>query len=148
MKRNTTKCHLLISSGEEMNLSILTSQIENSSFEWLLGTDIDRKMSFENHINQICTKGKTKIKALANTIPFLNKGKIKLLIHAFFKSQFSYCSLSWMYSSTKLINKLNSLHGRCLRLSTHNLQKTIKQRKPHACSCPLCRTYIYQVDFK
>ena len=69
----------MISSGEEMNLSILISQIENSSFEWLLGTDIDRKMSFENHINQICTKGKTKIKALAKTIPFLNKGKIKLL---------------------------------------------------------------------
>ena len=114
----------MVSSGEEMNLSMLTSQIKNSSFEGLLGTDIDRKMGFENHISQICTKGKTKIKALAKTTPFLNKGKIKLLIHAFFKSQFSYCSLSWIFSST------------------------IKQRKPHACSCPLCRTYIYQVDFK
>ena len=33
----------------------------------------------------------------------------------FFKSQFSYCPLAWMYHSLKLSNKTNALHERCLR---------------------------------
>ena len=177
--------------------------------------------------------------------PFLNKRKRRLLINAFFKSQFSCCSLSWMFHS-RTLNKINRLHERCLRIicnvnttsftdlleidnsvSVHhrNMQvlvteiyksvnglspklvsdcfklnnmtvyntrnrctfysrpvrtvfhgteslshlgskilelvpndmknlslltafkKAIKQWKPHACPCRLCRTYIYQVGF-
>ena len=229
-----------------MHVNIGTSQIKNRDCERLLGIDIDCKLSFENHINQICSKARAKIKALARISPFLDKRKRKLLMNAFFKSQFSYCPLSWMFHSRTLSNKINRLHERCLRIiyndntssftdfleidnsvSVHhrNIQvlatelykfvnglspklvsdcfklnnmivyntrnrstfyyrpvrivlhgteslshlrlkilelvpsdienlssltaskKTIKQWKPHACSCRLCRTYVYQVGF-
>ena len=160
-------------------------------------------------------------------------------MNAFFKSQFNYCPLSWMFHSRTLSNKINRLHERCLRIiyndntssftdlleidnsvSVHhrNIQvlatelykfvnglspklvsdcfklnnktvyntrnkstfyshgpeslshlgpkiwelvpndmknlstltafkKAIKQWKPHACPCRLCRSYIYQVGF-
>ena len=37
-------------------------------------------------------------------------------MNVFFKSQFSYCSLSWMFHSATLNNKINRLHERCLRI--------------------------------
>ena len=37
-------------------------------------------------------------------------------MNAFFKSQFSYCPLSWMFHSRTLNNKINRLHERCLRI--------------------------------
>ena len=93
---NHSKCHLLISSGENLCVNIGTSQITNSDCERLLGTDIDCKLSFENYINQICSKARARIKALARIAPFLNKRKIKLLMNAFFKSQSRYCLLSFI----------------------------------------------------
>ena len=82
----------------------------------ILGIDIDCKLSFENHINQICSKARAKIKALARIAPFLNKRKRKLLINVVFKSQFSYCPLSWVFHSRALNSKINRLHESYLRI--------------------------------
>ena len=79
LKENASKCHLLISSDKNV----------------LVNIDIDCKLSFENHINQTCSKARAKIKILARTAPFLNKRKRKLLKNAIFKSQFTYCPLSY-----------------------------------------------------
>ena len=68
-----------------MYVNIVTSQIKNSSYEKLLGIDIDCELSFGNHINQLNAKSKVKIKTLARIAPFLNKRKTKLLMNAFFK---------------------------------------------------------------
>ena len=65
----------MISSDKNLLVNVGTSQIKNSDCERLLGIDIDCKLSFENHINQICSKARTKIKALARIAPFLNKRK-------------------------------------------------------------------------
>ena len=83
LKGNASKCHLLISSGENVHVNVDTKQIKNSGCERLLGIDIDCKLSFENQINQIITKTRTIIKALARIAPFLNKGK--LLMNAYFQ---------------------------------------------------------------
>ena len=55
-----------------------------------------------------------KIKALARIAPFLNNRKRKVLLNAFFKSQFSFFPLSWIFHSRTLNNKINRLHERCL----------------------------------
>ena len=62
----------VMSSGENVNVNIGTSQIKNSDCERLFRIDIDCKLSFENHINQICSKARAKIKALARIAPSLN----------------------------------------------------------------------------
>ena len=106
LKGNASRCHILISSGEIVHVIIGISQIKNSDYERLLGVDIDCKLSFENRINQICNKVRAKIKPLARIAPFLNKRKRKLLMNTFFKSQFSYCPLPWMFHSRTLNNKI------------------------------------------
>ena len=42
--------------------------------------------------------------------------KRKLLVNSFFKSQFEYCPLTWMFHSRALNNRINDLHYRALRL--------------------------------
>ena len=41
-------------------------------------------------------------------------------MNAFFKSQFSYCPLVWMFHSRTLNNRINKLHERCLRIIYNN----------------------------
>ena len=37
-------------------------------------------------------------------------------MNAFFKAQFNYCPIIWMFHSRCLNNKINRLHERCLRM--------------------------------
>ena len=39
-----------------------------------------------------------------------------ILMNAFFKAQFNYCPIIWMFHSRCLNNKINRLHERCLRM--------------------------------
>ena len=74
---NASKCHVLLSTDEHVQLKIGTAQIENSSSEKLLGVTIDAKLSFEKHIEQIYAKARAKLKALAKNAPFINIKKKK-----------------------------------------------------------------------
>ena len=40
----------------------------------------------------------------------------KILMNAFFRSQFNYCPLIWMCYNRSLNHKINPLHERCLRI--------------------------------
>ena len=42
--------------------------------------------------------------------------KRRILMNAFFRSQFAYCPLVWMCHSRTLNNKTNRPHERCLRI--------------------------------
>ena len=42
--------------------------------------------------------------------------KLRLTMKTFIESQFNYCSLTWMFHSRTLNNKINKLHERALRI--------------------------------
>ena len=63
--------------------------IQNSLCEKLLGIRIDSKLYFDNDVKKLCDNASAKLKALARVAPYLDLGKRKLLMNAFFKSQFS-----------------------------------------------------------
>ena len=81
-----------------------------------MGINIDSKLTFEDHINRICKKASAKLNALGRISYYMDPLKRRLLVNAFFTSQFNYCPLTWMFHSRKLNNKINRLHERCLRL--------------------------------
>ena len=103
-----------------MHINIGTAQIENSQFEKLLGVTLDSRLTFEKHIQQICGKASSKLKALARVTPLMDTEKRKILMNAFFNAQCSYCPLTWMFHSRNLNNKVNKLHERCLRIVYNN----------------------------
>ena len=95
--------------------------------EKLVGITTDSKLSFDKHIQQICSRTSAKLKALARIAPFMNITKRKILMNAFFNAQFSYCPLTWMFHSRKLNNKINKLHERCLRIVYNNNTSTYEE---------------------
>ena len=113
---NASKCHVLLSTNKKVHVNIGTAQIENSQFEKLLGVTLDSRLTFQKHIQQICGKTSSKLKALARITPLMDIEKRKILMNAFFNAQFSYCPLTWMFHSRNLNNNINKLHKRCLRI--------------------------------
>ena len=118
MKPNDSKCHLLVSGNKE---EVIVAKIGNAfiveSHEVkLLGTKIDRELNFRSHMTSVCKKAGTKINALARLCNILPLQKRKLLMNAFFMSQFSFSPLLFMFCDRTVNYKINSLHYRALQI--------------------------------
>ena len=72
---NTSKCHLLLSTDQQVHVNLGTSQIKNSQYEKLLGVTIDTKLNFKTHIQQIYGKANSNLRTLARIVPFMNLEK-------------------------------------------------------------------------
>ena len=100
--------------------------ISNSRNEKLLGVKFDSKLTFDDHISELCKKTSRKIHALSRVTPYMNISKRCILMNAFFKSQFSYCPLVWMCLSRANNSKINRLHERCLRIIYSDKQSSFE----------------------
>ena len=86
----------------------------------------DKKLTFDDHISDICRKIE-KIPALARVTPYMGIAKKRILMNAFFTSQFSYCPLVWMCHSRTNNSKINRLHERCLRIVYNDKQSSFNE---------------------
>ena len=77
---------------------------------------MDSELKFEEHINKICNIVNKKLNALHRIGSHMSLDKEKMLLRAFNESQFSYCSLIWMFHSRTLNSKINRLHEKALRI--------------------------------
>ena len=127
MKANPNKCHLLINKDCKKHINIDGNIIGNSNCEKLLGIKVDSKLDFKHHVEDLCSKASRKMHALARISPYMDIPKKRMLFNAFFKSQFSYCPLTWMCHSRRLNNKINILHERCLRIIYTDKQSSFEE---------------------
>ena len=116
MKSNPDKCHLLVSTNDNIAIKKGNFQIENTTREKLWGIQFDNKLSFDYHLSEICRKASRNFYALGRVIHSMNLSKRNILTNAFFDSQFSYCPLIWMRHSRIISKKINRIHERCLRI--------------------------------
>ena len=101
---------------DDLSINIEGEKIVCEKSVKLLGIQIDNELTFSDHISSICKKVSLKLHALARVSLFMDQDKLRLLMKAFIESQFSYCSLIWMFQSRMLNNRINNLHERALRL--------------------------------
>ena len=60
IKANESKCHILLSTNENLLVNIRTAQIQNNSPKKLLGVKMDCKPTeFKDHIGSICKDAST-----------------------------------------------------------------------------------------
>ena len=97
-------------------IQIENSTIKCSKVKKLLGVHIDYKLKFDIHVETICKKAHRKLSALSRITNYMELPKRRILMNAFFKAQFNYCPIIWMFRSRCLNNKINRLHERCLRM--------------------------------
>ena len=83
MESNADKCHLLVSTGSNVNIRIDNFDISNSN--------IDHKIAFDDHISGLRKNASKEVHALARVKPCMNISKRPILMNTFVASQFSYC---------------------------------------------------------
>ena len=117
-KMNPDKCHLLITNhDDDVSVIVDGKTIKGENSVKLLGINIDNKLNFNDHVSKLCAKVSLKLHALARISPFLSTDKLRIIMKAFFESQFGYCPLIWMFHSRTLNNRINRLHERALRIT-------------------------------
>ena len=118
MKLNSKKCHLLVCGHkfECMICKIENIQVIETHLVKLLGVKIESDLTFKNHLDNVCKRASQKLNALSRLCSIIPFHKRKMLMQAFFRSQFSYCPLVWIFHSRELNTKINRLHYRALRI--------------------------------
>ena len=87
MKANIDKYQFLSSFGIVSTMTIENFTIQNSVSQKLLGITIDRHLNFNEHLSNLCKTGSLKITALATVFPYMNLNERRILMKAFFISQ-------------------------------------------------------------
>ena len=116
------KFHLPVSTVEKTKVNVGECSAENGDYEKLLGVKTDNKLTFDCHVSDMCRKANRKINALARIAPFININKRCILMNSFFRLQFTYWPLTWLFHSKTNNRKLNRLHERCLRIIFNDKQ--------------------------
>ena len=81
----------------------------------LFGVTIDKDLSFNRHISQICEKVNKQFSVLKRFKNIITSNVMLRLYKAFILPHFQYCSLIWHFSGTRNCDKLESLNKRILR---------------------------------
>ena len=104
MKLNAGKCHILLNSRGPYTIKIRNLCIKNSLCEKMLRINFVYKLKLTNHTDEIYKKASRKLNALAKIELYMGIRKRRILMNAFFKSQFNYCPMIWMccQSASKL----------------------------------------------
>ena len=115
---NAGKCHFMCPRNNAENEALLLHNIllENGKKQKILGVIIDNELNFKSHMSEFCKNVYQKIAALSRLSSYLHNSEKKLIFNSIIKSQFSYCSLVWMFCSRTSNNMINKLHERSLRI--------------------------------
>ena len=117
MKAKDDKCHLLLSSPDDSTvIQIENTTIKCSTVKKLLRVHIDHKIKSDSHVETICKKAHRKRSTHSRITNYMELPKRPILMNAFFKARFNYCTIIWMFHSHCLNNKIKRLHARCLRM--------------------------------
>ena len=94
----------------------------------LIGITVDRRLSFELHLNKVYTK----IPSLYKNFNLISQEKLKMIMGVFVKSKFSYCPLMWMCNSSTMNNKINTLQDKAPQ------EKALKEQRNYNRKVFLC----------
>ena len=89
--------------------------LKNSKEQKILGVTIDNKLTFKSHIKNLYIASQ-KIGDLSRLSNHLNDSQKRLVLNSIVKSQFTYCTLVWMFCSRTTNNMINQVHERALRV--------------------------------
>ena len=97
-----------------MNLLNQAEILHAEAEQKLLGIITDKELNFQSHAKSIIKSTNQKLSALVRVAPFMIDFNRKVIFNSFFKAQFNYCPLLWMFTIRKVNHKINRLHERGL----------------------------------
>ena len=82
----------------------------------LLGTEINKRMTFTTHVDTLIRKCACQLNALKQKSKMLNKHTKLMIYNAFIEANFSYCPLIWMNRNKIDMKRIQNLQKRALKL--------------------------------
>ena len=80
-----------------------------------LAIHINNRINFDDNISQLCKKVEKKLHALSWVFKYIKISEQKLIVNDFKMSQFSYCTLIWMFHDRSKEHRISRTHERTLR---------------------------------
>ena len=93
----------------------------------LLGLNIDNKLSFDNHISEVCKKAARQLNALARLGRCLDESGKMMVLKTFLLSNFNYCPTIWNFCTVTNTKKIEKLQERGLRIVFCDFNSTYEQ---------------------
>ena len=107
---------LLTEIHNEINIKLEDQVISKVDHAKSLGLIIDNRLSWSNHVNDLCKKVTSAIGALRRIRPLISQSTEVLIYNSWIQPHFDYCSLVWDGFSDQLSDKLQKLQNRAARV--------------------------------
>ena len=153
MVLNPDKCHFLTLGFNKPlpDFSYKNTIIKNVTEKKVFGILIDSNLNFKSHMKKICEKANQKLSAFARISKLTTPNQRKKLINSFINSQFTYCPLTWMFSSKGWCKRINKIHETSLRLilsdsesSFDSFLSTLNEKTIHQHCINVLLTEVYK----
>ena len=86
----------------------------------VLGITIDSQLNFNVHVSNMCNKADRQLNVLQRLRGSLGYSSRLSIYKSFIMSNFNYCPMVWMLTSTSLLSKLEGIQKRALRFVLDN----------------------------
>ena len=119
---NFSTCYLVNTKHKPLKIEIEGFQLESAASVNLFGITIDHNLTFDTHVSNICKTASAKVKSLGRIRTALDEKQEKLMYNSFILSQFSYCSIIWMFwskTSYRNIKQIQKKFTNSLRWTSH-----------------------------
>ena len=100
-----------------LDLVLNGAKIDQVSEHRLLAINIDNKLRWDSHINNVCKTVSRRVFLLSKFMYIVDIDTRKLFFNAHIKPHIDYASVVWDGCSDVLKKRLNSLHRRVVKLS-------------------------------
>ena len=120
---NTNKTSYMIFSNRSINYDSIVVTLDDkiinhSNSKKKLGVTIDCKLSWNEHIDSICTKISRNI-GILNKLRYFPLNILVMLYNAIIQPYFQYCNIAWGSSSNSAMLRLLRLQKRAVRIIYH-----------------------------
>ena len=119
---NPEKFHLMFLSPNKQDLinqqsiDIKGIFLKSETKFTLLGVDIDNRLTFHSHTNNICRKAVNQINAFKRLSVHMGKNEKMVLMKSFILSNFNYCPLVWHFCGKTDTDRMERIQKRALRM--------------------------------
>ena len=130
MVLNPDKCCYMSfgSNPDKSDLLLVDSAKIPSTEEYVIfGVTIDNRLSFYNHLKNLCKKIANKLNPLPRIATYLNHNQKRLISNSFFKGQLSYCPLIWTFCFRRSDHLINKLQERALRIAYSDFNSSFSE---------------------
>ena len=123
--------------GSSIDVEIGSFTIRSSKEVKLLGVTLDYQLSFYPHIQSICGKAISKIKALMRIRNYLSQEQADNLFSSYIMSPLTHCPLIWMFCSKPAHNMLQKTQYKALRARFNDFSSSCEKLLERAESCDI-----------